>query len=299
MDRLKRASGEARQMYESLVEEAIPITTDIAEITRRVARSRDLDMFLCMGPHVKQILKRTRFVSASEFLLAFKRTVESLEESLGGSRWFAVTNHDGMLPENAFEGMEEHGLKVHDPRDKTQCNKKSGFFFLLLALSFSERLTNTLAGIICAPTQFEMDCSHVRSKVVMFDDMSYTGMQASTTLGQFHGADVYFASPFIGSAAWLELVQKRINVVYDQKVPMYAEMDVRESMSSRCLYKMNAYPTWFQHKIADNISSFPEIYKYTIEREIRPPYKNEALFPEYANLVESLSKNFVFDCNNV
>ena len=286
-------------MYESLVEEYIPMTTDVQEITRRVTGTPDLNMFLCMGPHLKKILERTRFVSASEFLEAFKDTVERLEESLVDSRWFAVTNHDGILPSNAFEGMEEHGLKIHDPDDMTQCNKKSGFFFLLLALSFSERLTNTLAGIVCAPTQFRMDCSHLRSKVVMFDDMSYTGMQASATLSQFHGADVYFACPFIGSSAWTELVEHEVNVIYNERIPTYAEMDVGDGMPSMCSYKMNAYPILFQHKIADNISSFPEIYKYTIDRKISPPYKDETLFPKYAEFVEKLSKKFVFACNKM
>lgn len=303
MELLTKASKEARQMYQSVVDQNMSMTDDIRKITKRVAESDDLDMYLCMGPHIQQILNWTKVVSGKEFLTAFKHAVGELEGKFDGEKWFAVTNHDGILPQYAFEGMEKHGLKVHDPEDRTQCNKKSGFFFLLLALSLSEKLRSSLAGIVCTPTQFEMDCSGINTKVVMFDDMSYTGMQASATLRQFRGADVYFVCPYIGSGAWEELIGNKINVMYTEKVKTYGEMisnnGERGAMMDTCSYKMDAYPVWFYHKIADNVSSFPEVYKYVVEKDILPPYKDENLFPTYAKLVKKLSKSFVFDCNNV
>lgn len=299
MELVTKASEEARQMYQSVVKGKMSTTDDISKITKRVADSDDLEMFLCMGPHIQQILRWTSVVSGSEFLSAFKHTVTELEGKFAGEKWFAVTNHDGILPENAFDGMEEHGLKLHDPDDRTQCNKKSGFFFLLLALSLSESLTSTLAGIVCTPTQFQMDCSGIDTKIVMFDDMSYTGMQASATLKQFREGDVHFACPFIGSGAWEELTANKINVVYAEKIKTYGEMISDNQSMDKCSYKLDAYPIWFHHKIADNISSFPEIYKYIVDDEIRPPYKDGKLFPKYAKLVDKLSKSFVFDCNTV
>lgn len=68
--------------------------------------------------------------------------------------------------------MEKDGHKFYEAGDKTQCNEKSGIFFLLLALSYSNKLMSSLAGIVCTPTQFSMDCTGIDKKLVMFDDMS-------------------------------------------------------------------------------------------------------------------------------
>lgn len=48
--------------------------------------------------------------------------------------------------------------------------------------------------------------------------------------------------------------------------------------------------------MADNISSFPEIYKYSVEKEIVPPYKDVEAYPNYS-LVGVLSRDLVFECD--
>lgn len=300
MELLRSAAEEARSLYESVANSDISIEGDLATITKRVADTEDLDMFLCMGPHIKDILRYTDVVSGIDFLRNFRRCVHKLEDRLGEEEWYAVTNH-GAIPARRWETwMEEDGHKLYRAGDPTQCKDKSGMFFLLLALSYSDKLMASLRGIVCTPTQFSMDCSHVDKKLVMFDDMSYTGLQAGHTLGQFREGNVIFVCPYIGTAATVEL--RKVDVISERTIRtlrerLYSTDEGR--MGSKCSYKLDAYPIWFHHKMADNISSFPEIYQSSIDKKIVPPYKNTSEFPNYSELVMKLSREFVFECNRL
>lgn len=59
MDLLENAAGEARLMYSTVTKRNIPPMADLATITKRVADTRDLEMFLSMGPHIQNILSKT------------------------------------------------------------------------------------------------------------------------------------------------------------------------------------------------------------------------------------------------
>lgn len=299
MELLRSAAEEARSMYQSVVNSYVPVERNLATITKRVADTEDLDMFLCMGPHVKGILRYTEVVDGVDFLRNFRLCVRKLEDRLGEEEWYAVTNHGGIPPGRWETWMEEDGHKLYKAGDTTQCKDKSGMFFLLLALSYSDKLMASLKGIVCTPTQFSMDCSDVDKKLVMFDDMSYTGLQAGYTLGQFRQGNVFFVCPYIGTAATAEL--QNVQVISERTIRTLRERFYSTDegrMGSNCSYKLDAYPIWFYHKMADNISSFPEIYQYCIDKKIVPPYKNTSEFPNYSELVMKLSREFVFECKS-
>lgn len=298
---LRLACQEAQTMYGELKKEHFFLSSDIREITRKVVETDDFEMFLCMGPLVKTILRKTRLVDAYDFTSALRASVRKLERDLGTDGWYAITNHDAMSQER-IDGLGGGDYTVYDPDDNNLCNKKSGMFFLLLALSMSEQLSSSLLGILCTPTQFSMDCSGVGANVVMFDDMSYTGMQANLTLRRFRSATVYFVSPYIGTDALKLFEDSSIKILYEKEVRTLCQglESYKGTLSSdECKYKLDAYPIIFYHKIADNISSFPEIYKYAIQGEIKPPYKNASRYPMYFRMLERLSQTFVFNCNGV
>lgn len=89
MELLRSAAGEARSMYQTVVNSNIPVTENIATITKRVADTKDLEMFLCMGPHIKSILNYTEVVTGFEFLRNFRLCVQKLEDRLGDEEWYA------------------------------------------------------------------------------------------------------------------------------------------------------------------------------------------------------------------
>lgn len=99
--------------------------------------------------------------------------MRELEERLGGEEWYAVTNHGRIPVGRGYEGMEKDGHMYYEDGDSAQCN-------------------------VCTPTQFSMDCTGIDKKLVMFDDMSYTGIQAAHTLGQFKQGSVIFVCPYKG-----------------------------------------------------------------------------------------------------
>ncbi|CAM9698072.1 unnamed protein product [Ectocarpus sp. 6 AP-2014] len=66
-----------------------------------------------------------------------------------GEKWYAVTNHSRFYPRGGYPGMEKDGHKFYEPGDTSQCNTKSGVFFLLLALHFGDKLLTSLEGIVC------------------------------------------------------------------------------------------------------------------------------------------------------
>lgn len=61
-----------------------------------------------------------------------------------GKEWVTVTNHDRVYEERAFDGIQDFGINIFDPKDNTPCYQKSGLFSLLLALSISEELLGSL-----------------------------------------------------------------------------------------------------------------------------------------------------------
>lgn len=297
MDLIRKASNEAFEMYSKVP--YLRKNKNLSEITKRVSETRDLRIFLCLGPHIEEILLRTQSISADTFLYNFKICVERMERALeDGEKWYAVTNHSRIAAGGGYPGMEKDGHRFYEPGDTSQCNTKSGMFFLLLALHFSNKLLTSLAGIVCTPEQFSMDCTNVDKKIVMFDDMSYTGVQASSTMRKFREGNLFFVCPYMGTGALEQFKGKGVELIYKVVVPKYKDMGLYTTvgMSRECRHKMEAYAIWFHHKIADNISSFPEIYKYSLEDEVVPPYKDSEKYPEYTRLTKELSDMFVFEC---
>lgn len=66
-DLLEKAAREARSMYKAVTDRFIPPMTDIATTPKRVAHTRDLETFLCMGPHIQSILYKTEVVNGYNF----------------------------------------------------------------------------------------------------------------------------------------------------------------------------------------------------------------------------------------
>jgi len=302
MEFLENAANEAQAMYNSIGEKMLFQTRDLVSITKNVVETKDFPAFLMMGSHIPNILRLTEVVSECDFQREFRKCVDRISYQLDGEKWYAITNHDRLPACQAYVGMHDDGLQVYEKGETSACNKKSGMFFLLLALSYNRRLRESLVGIVCAPNQFSMDCTGIRKKLVMFDDMSYTGFQASGTINQFHRADLSFVCPFIGTSAIEKLETTGANLVYSRVIKTYGEqMDARTrqlGLPHKVIYKMDAYPIWFHHKIADNISSFPEIYKHAVNQTVLPPYKNAEEYPNYLHLVDLVSRNFVFECND-
>lgn len=58
-DLLEKAAREARSMYKAITDRYIPPMADIATTPKRVAQTRDLETFLCLGPHIQSILRKT------------------------------------------------------------------------------------------------------------------------------------------------------------------------------------------------------------------------------------------------
>ena len=58
-------------------------------------------------------------------------------------------------------------------------------------------------------------------------------------------------------------------------------------------YKYDAYPIAFSHKIADNISSFPEVYEKIVKKKVSPPYKKSGKFSYYSYLINDVVKSYV------
>lgn len=103
---------------------------DVATVTKRVADTRDLEMFSCMGPHIQSTV--TIF---SAFPTLYQR-------ARGTAGWRGVIRRDkhSRIPAGGgYEGMEDDGHKCCEAGDSAQCNEKSGIFFLLLALSYCDK----------------------------------------------------------------------------------------------------------------------------------------------------------------
>tara|TARA_Y100000389_G_scaffold65563_1_gene61668 strand:- start:1272 stop:2249 length:978 start_codon:yes stop_codon:yes gene_type:complete len=117
--------------------------------------------------------------------------------------------------------------------------------------------------------------------VIIPDDASYSGSQISSFIENFENTtcDIYILIPFISNTA-IDVIKNAFNEyningeLYfpDNKYimkPIYNLMEEQKIEKLFSYYTMNGknireYPIYFDHKVADNYSSFPLIYTYGI-----------------------------------
>jgi len=118
--------------------------------------------------------------------------------------------------------------------------------------------------------------------IIIADDASYSGSQISGIIESLCGKKLnfYFLIPFISMKALnvfkQSLIENGFNEVlnYSSKSsfimkPIYELMDQENIIKLFKYYtekgtNINAYPIYFDHKVADNYSSFPLIYSYGV-----------------------------------
>jgi hypothetical protein len=118
--------------------------------------------------------------------------------------------------------------------------------------------------------------------IIIADDASYSGSQISEIIENLNGKSLnfYFLIPFISTKALnlfkQSLIENGFNEVinYSSKSsfimkPIYELMDIENIIKLFKYYtekgtNINQYPIYFDHKVADNYSSFPLIYSYGV-----------------------------------
>jgi hypothetical protein len=130
--------------------------------------------------------------------------------------------------------------------------------------------------------------------VVLFDDMMYSGKQMKdkvvNILKYGHPESIYIVAPYISSYVCEEFGKNLAKNFKDQdirKCPIHLiflyelmtayelageNVSLRKSLKTIRFYKYRV-PIVFDHKIPDNLSSFPEVYEEVLSHTI-PPYKS-------------------------
>ena len=117
--------------------------------------------------------------------------------------------------------------------------------------------------------------------VIIPDDASYSGSQISSFIENFENTicDIYILIPFLSNTA-IDVIKNAFNeyningeLYFSNKKfimkPIYDLMEEHKIEKLFSYYTMNGknireYPIYFDHKVADNYSSFPLIYTYGI-----------------------------------
>lgn len=242
---------------------------------------------------LQQLRMYTIEVSVDTFLYSFKLAVDRFYEHVKQTDgFFTLINHDMIKEEDYDESwMPLENLVKYDKSLVSECTTKSGLFFFFLAIDLEPRLIDKLKGILCLPTQFSIPTEYSEYDYVVFDDMSYTGMQVKNTMQSVSSDKKHIVSAYIGSGAKEIFEQENINVFTNEIIKKFGENDVSRYMLDDN-YKYESYPIVFSHKIADNISSFPEVYE-KLARKIIPPYKKTGDHSYYTYLVNDVVKNLL------
>lgn len=118
--------------------------------------------------------------------------------------------------------------------------------------------------------------------IIIADDATYSGTQLNTFIEGFENmtCDIYILIPFVSNTA-IDVVKEGFNknningtLYFPNKAkyimkPIYELMDEKKLEELFSYYTNNGknireYPIYFDHKVADNYSSFPLIYTYGI-----------------------------------
>lgn len=279
-------------LFQAASQEALRMYVDLQDIHLDWSKLGD---FSTQPNEFLKILKNnTKIVSVREFLEKFSKSVEDFERNVltNSPGWFAVINHD-MIQEQDYDEtwMPKQRILKYDAKDKSQCAMKSGLFFFLLAVRLRPSILNKLKGILCLPTQFQIPVELSEFDYCAMDDMSYTGLQVVNTMQSISSGKKHLVCAFIGQGASTMLHESKINVFTQQIIPTFETYEPSRKMTKD--YKYDAYPIVFSHKIADNISSFPEVYERIAMSRVMPPYKTQGKFSYYTYLINDVVKSYV------
>ena len=277
-------------LFQASAKEALDMYEDLNDIVFDWSKLDDFNDI-----NFLTILRRnTRTVSVREFLEKFGNSVGEFQQKVlkNSPGWFAVINHDMIKAEDYDESwMPGAKLVKYDETSMSQCAMKSGLYFFLLAAALHPSILDNLVGILCLPTQFKVPAKFSIYDYCVIDDMSYTGMQVVNTMQSISSDRKHLVCAFLGQGGSDVLKEAEINVFCQETIPKFEMYEPSRKLTLD--YKYDAYPIAFSHKIADNISSFPEVYEKIVESKVTPPYKDAGQYSYYTYLVNDVVKSYV------
>ena len=258
-------------LFEAAAQKALSMYEDLNDIVLDWSKLDDFSDI-----NFLTILRRnTRTVPVKEFLAKFGKSVEQFQKKVltNSPGWFAVINHDMITAEEELHAM------------------KSGLYFFLLAAALQPSILANLVGILCLPPHFEVPAKFSDFDFCVFDDMTYTGMQVLDTMQAISSDRKHLVCAFLGQGGSDVLEQAGIEVICQETIPKFEMYEPSRKLTVD--YKYDAYPIAFSHKIADKLSSFPEVYEKIVGSKITPPYRDVGKYSYYTYLVNDVVKSYV------
>lgn len=197
---------------------------------------------------IEAVLKHTDYVTWDRYMTVMRKLLVDLEKEVGVNRWricLLSNSNSDVKPE------------------------KSNLWICRLALRELERkkssILNTLEQIIDMAADIEDSFVEEQMLTVFFDDASYSGDQLSETIHDMYelGSKNNLAFvPFMSTQAIAHFKhsENKTKLLYGEVMKTLKEKVNDEKFSQVHVKDAKKIPTYFAFKVADHVSTFPDIY---------------------------------------